>query len=105
VLAALRWKEACQGVTGLCALEGVGRARGVPSASSPSTTWTPTVEGFFSSGVSDRLEWQIERDWSLLLANLGVRGETGERRREKRKVERRLLRRVEGMADGGVVVW
>lgn len=52
---------------------------------------------FFSSGEGDRLEWQMERDCSLLLTNFGDTGEIGERR-EKRKLERRLLRRrLEGM--------
>jgi len=104
VLAALRWKEACQGVTGLRAPAGVGRARGVSGAPSPSTTWTPMLTGFFSSGEGERLEWQIDRDCSVVLPNLGESGETGERR-EKRKVERRLLRRrLDGMF-GGCVVW
>lgn len=41
---------------------------------------------FFSSGEGDRLEWQMERDCSLLLTNFGDTGEIGERR-EKRKLE------------------
>lgn len=108
VLAALRWKEACHGVTGLGAAPGVGRALGVPGAPSPSTMWTPMLVAFFSSGEGDRLEWQMERDCSLLLTNFGDAREVGERR-EKRKLVRRLLRRrLEGMVGNDTtssVVW